>query len=70
VALFFPIATLAAVFNMSLRHGLEEFDATHGPWVMWALVGAALVLGMVITRMITRPVAPTSGGPSRSANRE
>jgi hypothetical protein len=70
VALFFPIATLGAMFNMSMRHGLEDIDARHGPWVMWALVGAALVLGMVIARMIARPAGRTGGNPMRPARRE
>jgi Na+/H+-dicarboxylate symporter len=74
VALFFPIATFGAIFNMSMRHGLEDFDARYGPWVMWALVGAALVLGIVITRIITRPVVRArereSGSMARSSIRE
>lgn len=55
VALFFPIATLMAIFGTSLHHGLEAWDNTHGPLILAAVTGLGLLLGVVITRIITRP---------------
>jgi len=55
VAFFFPIATLMAIFNAKLTHGLEGLDAKYGPWVLVSAIIAGLLLGMLITRIITRP---------------
>jgi hypothetical protein len=55
VALFFPIATLMAIFNAKLTHGLEDWDAIYGPWVLVGLTIFGLLLGVVIISMITKP---------------
>jgi hypothetical protein len=56
VAFFFPIATLMTVLGANLSHGLETWDARHGPWVLGICIAAGLMLGMVITGIITQPV--------------
>lgn len=53
-ALFFPIATLGAVFGMDLGHGLEAFDSANAPVPMLVVLGAGLVLGFLLTLFITR----------------
>jgi hypothetical protein len=50
-AFFFPIATLTAIFGMSLPNGLEAFGP---PWPFVAVVGAGLVMGMALTLFVTR----------------
>jgi hypothetical protein len=54
VAYFFPIATLAAIFGMELRNGLEPWDESHAPLPMLAILGVGLALGVVLTALITR----------------
>ncbi|MBX3434727.1 MAG: hypothetical protein KF847_15520 [Pirellulales bacterium] len=54
VACFFPVATLAAIFGMNLRHGLEEVDETSGPWPLTAIVLGALASGFLLSLFITR----------------
>ncbi|MEM8863932.1 MAG: CorA family divalent cation transporter [Planctomycetota bacterium] len=53
-ALFFPIATLTAVFGMNFRHGLEAYDASSAPWPMLGVLGGGLVLGALLTAFVTR----------------
>jgi hypothetical protein len=53
-AMFFPIATLAAVFGMELRNGLERFDEQQGPLPMLAILGVGAVLGLLLTAFVTR----------------
>jgi Mg2+ and Co2+ transporter CorA len=50
-AMFFPIATIAAIFGMNLRHGFEQ-DKTGG--VFWGLLFVGLLCGAVLTVMIAR----------------
>lgn len=57
-ALFFPIATIAAVFGMNLRHGLESTGSD--PMLFWLVVLVGLGLGFALkgavepTRRATR----------------
>lgn len=53
-ALFFPTATLAAVFGMELDNGLRQWDATHGPAPMVAILLVGLALGGLLALFITR----------------
>jgi Mg2+ and Co2+ transporter CorA len=55
VALFFPIATLMAIFGTNLDHGLEDMELRHGPLVLAAVTALGMLLGVVITFIITRP---------------
>jgi hypothetical protein len=55
VAFFFPIATLMTIFGANLTHGLEEIDKLHGPWILATCIIAGLLMGIVITGIITRP---------------
>lgn len=58
VALFFPIATLTAIFGMNLRHGLEPYDTSTLPLMLIGVTVAGLVLGLFIASIITRPAPP------------
>jgi len=62
VALFFPLATLMAVFGANLHHGLENWDTSQRPWALFAVIGAGLALGVIITWFVTRP-APRPRNP-------
>jgi hypothetical protein len=55
VALFFPVATLMAIFGANLSHGLELWDATGGPWLLGAVTALGLLLGLVVASIIARP---------------
>ena len=50
-ALFFPMTALATIFGMQLDHGL---GATGAPWVFWAIVAAALGLGLGLRASLAR----------------
>lgn len=53
-AMFFPIVTLAAIFGMELRNGLELIDEQQGPLPMAAILGVGAVLGLLLTAFVTR----------------
>jgi len=50
-AFFFPIVTLAGIFGVNLRHGLEGIPA---PFAFLSLVGVGLFFGMILTLWVTR----------------
>jgi hypothetical protein len=54
VACFFPIATMAAVFGVNLRHGLEGYDKQYAPYPLIAILSGGLLLGLVLTTFINR----------------
>jgi hypothetical protein len=54
-ALFFPLATIAAIFGMNVEHILEPYDS---PLLWLALVGAALLIGIVLALGVTQPARP------------
>jgi hypothetical protein len=54
VACFFPIATMAAIFGVNLRHGLEEYDRLYAPLPLVAILGGGLLLGLILTTFINR----------------
>lgn len=53
-AMFFPLATIAAVFGMELGHGLEGFDAANAPLPLLAILAIGLVLGVALAAFIAR----------------
>lgn len=53
-ACFLPLATLAAIFGMNLKHGFEVWDRQSAPWPALAVLGAGLALGVMLTLFITR----------------
>jgi hypothetical protein len=55
VALFFPIATLMAIFGTNLDHGFQDLESRYGPWVLATLTGVGMLLGVIITLIIVRP---------------
>jgi len=56
VAFFFPVATLTSVFGMSLHHGLE--DQFSPPLPFLGVLAAGLLMGMLLTLLVTRRLAP------------
>jgi len=64
-ALFFPIATLATVFGMNLRHGMEitSFD----PWPFWIVLGTGLFVGLLFKGALLEPAAKAR--PNEPVNR-
>jgi hypothetical protein len=54
VACFFPIATMAAIFGVNLRHGLEDYDKLYAPYPLIAILGGGLLLGLILTTFINR----------------
>jgi Mg2+ and Co2+ transporter CorA len=53
-AFFFPLATLAALFGINVRSGLEPWDEKYAPLPMLGILGVGLMLGFVLTLFITR----------------
>ena len=45
-AFFFPIATLSAVFDTSLRHPLEQYIPA--PYAFYSVIGLGLFLGVAL----------------------
>jgi hypothetical protein len=54
VACFFPIATLAAIFGVNLRHGLEPWDEQYGPFPLAIILGGGLLVGVILMLAINR----------------
>jgi hypothetical protein len=54
VACFFPVATLAAVFGVNLRHGLEGYDAAYAPLPLIGILSSGFVLGLILMLFINR----------------
>jgi Mg2+ and Co2+ transporter CorA len=55
-AIFFPIATLSAIFGMNLQHGLP----LPSPGAFWGVLLIGLVSGMFLTLLIAS--RPRAGG--------
>jgi hypothetical protein len=53
-AFFFPLATVAAVLGMNLKHGLEPYDTTGSPVALLAVLGAGLLFGAILTLFVTK----------------
>lgn len=51
-ALFFPIATLCAVFGVNLRHGFEA--TAWDPWPFFGVLALGLLCGTALALLITR----------------
>lgn len=54
-ALFFPMATVAAIFGMNVPHILEKYDS---PLLWLGLVGGALLVGLLLALGVTQPARP------------
>jgi hypothetical protein len=52
-AFFFPIATLSAVFDTSLKHPLEEY--IRPPYAFYSVIGLGLILGVVLAAYLAGP---------------
>ncbi|MDX1962604.1 MAG: CorA family divalent cation transporter [Pirellulales bacterium] len=67
-ALFFPLMTVATVFGMNLRHGLEQQGNGE---LFWLVLGVALLLGMFLTALVAmRPLSAPRLSPSRGTGEE
>lgn len=54
-AFFFPLATLSAFFGMNLTSGIEQWDRAHPALLMVGMLAVALAIGMILSRLITKP---------------
>ena len=54
-AFFFPLATISAILSMKLHHGLEDWEANYAPWVFAGVLVMGVVIGIVLTYIVTRP---------------
>ena len=63
-AIFFPVATLSAIFGMNLEHGLpHESNA-----IFWTVLAIGFVSGVLLTLLIAgRPAAKSATSPSKPA---
>jgi hypothetical protein len=62
VAVFFPIATLSAIFGMNLDHGL---DSAGNPLAFWGVLAVGFVGGLLLTSVIASRPAPPSAPPAK-----
>lgn len=61
-AIFFPLATLSAIFGMNLEHGMPQ----HSHGVFWAVLAIGLVSGVFLTMLIAaRPAAGKKEKPAK-----
>lgn len=58
-AIFFPIATLSAIFGMNLNHGLSP----HSPATFWTVLVVGLVSGTLLTIVIANRPRSVEGRP-------
>ena len=64
-AIFFPLATLSAIFGMNLEHGLPQ--QSNG--VFWMVLAIGLLSGMFLTMLIAaRPAAAKKEKPAKPRN--
>jgi len=56
-AVFLPITALASIFSMTLRSGLESWNA---PWLFWGIVLAGVAFGLFMRSRLTPPQAQTN----------
>lgn len=62
-AIFFPIATLSAIFGMNLEHGLPQ----QSPGAFWAVLVFGLITGTFLTLLIaSRPRMRTAKKPAKT----
>ncbi|HQU42808.1 MAG TPA: hypothetical protein PK867_08345 [Pirellulales bacterium] len=66
-AIFFPIATLSAIFGMNLEHGLGIRD---NPAAFWTVLAVGFVGGVLLTGIIaSRPARPEAPGGQKPAGK-
>jgi hypothetical protein len=54
-AFFFPLATLSAFFGTNLTNGIEKWDKAHPALMLILMLGSAVVIGMILSWLITKP---------------
>jgi hypothetical protein len=62
-AVFFPVATLSAVFGMNLAHGLESPGSATA--LFWCVLAIGLISGLLLAPIIARKPAPIRPVPSQ-----
>jgi Mg2+ and Co2+ transporter CorA len=63
-AMFFPIATLSAIFGMNLGHGLEQWSSPH---TFYLVLGIGLVAGLFLMGVVAqRPTPPQKPKPPKT----
>jgi hypothetical protein len=70
VALFFPVATLMAIFGANLHHGLENWETDHAPWVLLVVTLMGLLLGSMLMWIVRRPSPRPQNPYLREAKRD
>ncbi len=55
VAMFFPIATVSAIFGMNLGHGFEQAPT---PGTFYFVLGLGLLAGVLLAAAVGRRAAP------------
>ena len=64
-AIFFPIVTISAIFDMNLSHGLDRVFA---PWLFWLVVLGAIVCGLFLkAAIVEKPGRPGAVDPNKRA---
>lgn len=66
MALCLPLTALASVLGMNLHHGLENGE----PWIFWAVLGVAVVLGIIVVSLVAAPVKVKQQGVPVSAKKK
>jgi len=67
-AVFFPTATLSALFGMNLAHGLDTGDFP--PWALfWGILGVGLACGAYLAQAIARKPAPLTRPAAKTSAR-
>lgn len=65
VAVFFPLATLAAIFGMELPNGLDSVPA---PWAFLGVCGVGLVLGLLVATLFIGRRTVSTGSAAGNGN--
>lgn len=66
VAVFFPIATLSAIFGMNLDHGLE---LAGNPLAFWGVLAVGFVGGLLLTAVIASRPARLAAPPPKATSK-
>ena len=59
-AVFFPVVTIASIFGMSLKHGLED---VFSPILFWVVLLIGIVSGFVLKSSIIKSPTPATARP-------
>lgn len=57
-AFFFPLATMSAFLGTNLTNGIEAWDKAHPALLLGIMLGGTIVIGLILSRLITWPAKP------------